>query len=35
VIARADVARFLVDQIADPGRIGRAVVLIDRAFPLA
>ncbi len=33
LIARADVARFLVDQIADAGRIGRAVVLIDRALP--
>ncbi|MBY0296882.1 MAG: NAD(P)H-binding protein [Methylobacterium sp.] len=34
LIARADVAHFLVGQIEDPGRIGKAVVLIDHALPL-
>ncbi|AWN35823.1 NAD(P)-dependent oxidoreductase [Methylobacterium radiodurans] len=34
LIARADVAHFLVAQVADAGRIGKAVVLIDRALPL-
>jgi putative NADH-flavin reductase len=34
LIARADVAQFIVGQLEDARRIGRAVVLIDRALPL-
>lgn len=34
LIARADVAHFIVAQIADADRIGKAVVLIERALPL-
>ncbi|GJE03980.1 NAD(P)-dependent oxidoreductase [Methylobacterium isbiliense] len=34
LIARADVAHFLVGQIEDASRIGKAVVLIERALPL-
>ena len=34
LIARADVAHFIVEQITQPDRIGQAVVLIDRALPL-
>lgn len=34
LIARADVAHFLVGQIEDASRIGKAVVLIDHALPL-
>ena len=34
LIARADVAQFIVGQIAAPDRVGKAVVLIERALPL-
>lgn len=34
LIARADVAHFIVDQIDGTTRVGKAVVLIDRALPL-
>lgn len=34
LIARADVAHFLVGQIEDASRIGKVVVLIERALPL-
>lgn len=34
LIARADVAHFLVQQIDDVSRVGKAVVLIERALPL-
>lgn len=33
LIARADVAHFLVEQMEDARRVGKAVVLIDRALP--
>lgn len=33
LIARADVAHFLVEQTEDARRVGKAVVLIDRALP--
>ncbi|MHB2208339.1 NAD(P)-dependent oxidoreductase [Methylobacterium sp. CM6257] len=33
LITRADVAHFIVEQIGETGRVGRAVVLIDRALP--
>ena len=33
LIARADVAHFIVGQIEGPTQIGRAVVLISRALP--
>lgn len=33
LIARADVAHFLVEQMEDAHRVGKAVVLIDRALP--
>ncbi|WP_342108613.1 NAD(P)-dependent oxidoreductase [Methylobacterium sp. SI9] len=34
LIARVDVAQFIVGQIATPDRVGKAVVLIERALPL-
>lgn len=34
LIARADVAHFIVDQIEGTTRVGKAVVLIDQALPL-
>ncbi|MGY2052688.1 NAD(P)-dependent oxidoreductase [Methylobacterium sp. JK268] len=34
LIARADVAQFLVGQIGETGRVGKAVVLISHALPL-
>jgi putative NADH-flavin reductase len=33
LIARADVAHFIVEQIGDAARIGKAVVLIERTLP--
>ena len=34
LIARADVAHFIVERVADARQIGKAVVLIERALPV-